>query len=495
LGQARARIVEIRLQQQPITPEKIRLMSSGNGTKATIEKLNMALSHHVGAYLVDHPWYGYSTNFNLVPDSTEYHSTLDMAMVAVSLRELDDLPYLYCGEVDVNGNFIPLAYPLEVGRAAAEAKLSVVVPAASAGLVAMAGAVTYPVSTTKDLLKLPTHELKRQPPEDWAAHIAKADEWDDLYYVKGQKEVKWALEVACAGGHNILMVGSPGEGKTLCAQRAYTILPPLDRRAALEVSSVWQGAGRIPPDRLVRYRPFVEASKQTTPVALFGGGDSSGGPTPGLLALANRGVLLADELFEWPRGTAEALRGPLNDRQVTIARRDFQVTWAAEFQLVATANPCPCGYYGSGVQACRCTEAQRRRYLAKISGPIFDRIDIRVEVPALGDAILGQPDGERSAVIAGRVADAVGRQEKRYATAGTRRNAELKPGMGDAFCCETKSALDEVLKQRDLLGLTSRGVSKLRGLARTVADLQGGEQVGTEHVERAARLVRWDPLH
>jgi magnesium chelatase family protein len=226
---------------------------------------------------------------------------------------------------------------------------------------------------------------------------------------------------------------------------------------------------------------------------MFGGGDAVDGPRPGLLSLAHKGILLADEFFEWPRATAEALRTPLQDKQVVISRRDWQVTWPADFMLIATANPCPCGYSGHPVTPCRCTPAQRQRYLAKISGPVFDRIDLRVWVPPAN--VLGNEDrsGESSQEIAARVAQAVSEQHKRYEGVGITRNAELGPGMHEAFCLESRAALVSLQVQQEAGLLSARGLNKLRGVARTVADLEGCETVDVRHVDAALELARWKP--
>ena len=227
---------------------------------------------------------------------------------------------------------------------------------------------------------------------------------------------------------------------------------------------------------------------------MFGGGDSVDGPRPGLLSLAHRGILLADEFFEWPRAAAEALRTPLQDKQVVVARRDWQVTWPADFMLIATANPCPCGFFGHPSVPCRCTPATRRRYLAKLSGPIFDRIDLKVAVQPVGAALLANDeDGELSSTVGNRVLAAVELQQERYQDAGLVRNAELRPGMHRDFCQETPYAINVLGALLRTGAYSSRALNKLRSVARTVADLEGAERVESGHLERAGGLMAWKP--
>lgn len=491
LGLSRGRTVSIQLQWLPLSSGSIFKIVGAD--KSVGHRLDTSLGVLCNEVHGHHAWARKNSFIGVSPESVLYDSSLDMGVIAASLKETQGKPFLYCGEVDYNATFLPLEFPLEVGRVAKEAGKPVVVPAVSAPMVALSGAEVYPVERAVDLIRLAEGEVGKQEPIEWEPTEVVANKWDDFRYVQGQAQAKWAMEVACAGGHNLLLVGSPGQGKSMLAQRAYTICPPLTREESLEVSATWQGAGRLKNEEMVVHRPFVEASKQTTAVALLGGGDQSSGPRPGLVALASRGLLLADEFFEWPRTVAEALRGPLQDRQVTISRREWQATWPADFQLVATANPCPCGWYGSGLRECRCTQAQRRRYLAKISGPILDRLDIRVAVAPVGDAIVEEPDGEWSSEIGSRVASALSEQGKRFAGVGVTRNAELKHGMFEELCQESKEAIQLLVEKQREKGLTSRGVDRLRALSRTVADLEESDEVLATHVEKATQLTTWNP--
>ncbi|HEY3396421.1 MAG TPA: ATP-binding protein [Armatimonadota bacterium] len=430
--------------------------------------------------------------YSVVPSSVDYHPTMDMGVLAATLEELDKWDYIYVGEADVMGGFSSLAFPLEVGRVAVELGKSVVVPACSAHIVALTGAEVYGVADVTDLLRLARGEISEETAAALNSTVAEPNPWDDLVHIHGQEEAKWALEVAVAGGHNLLLVGPPGEGKSSLAQKAYTIMPPLSDEEALEVTTLWQAAGRLSPTVIQYTRPCIEATKQTTPTALLGGGDAYVGPRPGLVSLAHKGILLADEFFEWGRPAAESLRIPLQDKVVNLARRDWQYMIPADFQLIATANPCPCGYWKHPRVGCRCTGGQRRRYLDKMSGPIFDRIDIRVEIQP-GD-VLGDPmPGRTSKEIAAEVRSAVATQAERFRGMHITRNAEMTSGMYDDICNEMPSAREEMGMQRDALRLSSRGVYKLRGLARTIADLAESRSVEQEHVRSAGVLMAWSP--
>jgi magnesium chelatase family protein len=235
-------------------------------------------------------------------------------------------------------------------------------------------------------------------------------------------------------------------------------------------------------------RPFVQATAQTTPVALLGGGSGESGPKPGLVSLAHRGLLLADEFLEWPRPKVDSLRLPLQDKQVVISRRDFSLELPADFQLIAAANPCPCGYDGHPDRPCTCTAHRKRVYLERVSGPVMDRVDLKVRVAPLEAGGVLLPEGEDSATVRLRVLAAAARQAERYQGTQVSRNAELRPGLWELSpeSAQARTLLPQV--QRDYL-LTSRGLDKVRAVARTIADLEGVEEVGERHVREAARYA------
>ncbi|MDO9284956.1 MAG: YifB family Mg chelatase-like AAA ATPase, partial [Aquabacterium sp.] len=297
---------------------------------------------------------------------------------------------------------------------------------------------------------------------------------------------KRALEVAAAGGHSLLMVGPPGSGKSMLAQRLAGLLPPMDYDEAL-ASAALAGlvAGGFDAARW-RQRPYRAPHHSASAVALVGGGSP---PRPGEISLAHGGLLFLDELPEFPRAALEALREPLETRQITIARAARSALFPAGFQLVAAMNPCPCGWLGAQVagRACRCTPDQITRYQGKLSGPLLDRIDLQVEVAAVApDEMLAQPQGEPSAVVAERVARAQATQQTRQA----RPNAALEAGQLDALCPLDDAASRFLQQAAARLGWSGRGLHRAIKVARTIADLAQAERIGVAHLAEAMQYRR-----
>ena len=302
----------------------------------------------------------------------------------------------------------------------------------------------------------------------------------DLAVVRGLSGARRALEVAAAGGHHLLMVGRPGAGKTLLAQCLPSILPPLDAEEALEVTRIHSAAGREIRGRLVRQRPFRAPHHTASAAALVGGG--SGRPRLGEVTLAHRGMLFMDELAEFAPTVLDALRQPLEDRVVRISRQGAAVTFPADFLLVAASNPCPCGL---GPPECLCSEANRARYRRRLSAPLVDRFDLRV---ALGPASPDAPTGEASAVVEGRVAEAMSRQRARYRGQPWRRNARVPAGaLGRAI--PLAGDADQTLREAaDRRGWSGRGMAGVHRVARTLADLDGRAHIAPEHILLAAAM-------
>ena len=426
---------------------------------------------------------------------------IPIALGIIAASEQRRLPlldqFLILGELGLDGSIRPVAGALPIVELALEKGFrGCILPEESALEAAdYRNAAIFGVRTLDDVLTILEGEedvshllvwntgLYARALREPARHAASYMDFADII---GQEGAKRGVEIACSGGHNVLLLGAPGSGKSSLAKALAGILPPMTLSESVITSKIYSVAGRSPGGAgLLRTRPFRAPHISASKAAMLGGG-SGENILPGEVSLASGGVLFLDEFCEAPKSTLEALRAPLEDRKVTISRLKAKIEYPASFMLVAASNPCPCGYYGEG-DRCRCTPGQRQAYLSKLSGPIMDRIDIQLIChPVQTTALLQGGKAEPSAEVAGRVLRAREIQARRFEGSAIFCNAEMDSRLMERFCPlsdDCKKLLEKVV---DRLGLSARAYTRIIKIARTIADLTGCPDIGPEHLSEAA---------
>ena len=429
-----------------------------------------------------------------------YDISIALGIIAASgQRALPDLEkYLIMGELGLDGSIRPVSGALPMVELALRLGLKgCILPEESAlEAVDYTDTLLFGVRTLDDVLRVLAAEddvsdlliwnseaygqaLREQPERERRNYMDFAD-------IVGQDGAKRGVEIACAGGHNVLLVGAPGSGKSSIAKAMAGILPPMNREESAITSKVYSVAGRSGGGvGLMRTRPFRSPHISASKAAMLGGG-SGENILPGEVSLATNGVLFLDEFCEAPKSTLEALRAPMEDRRVTISRLKAKIEYPASFMLVAASNPCPCGYYGEG-DRCTCTPGQRITYLSKLSGPIMDRIDIQLWMhPVETSALVRGGKGEPSAEIARRVLQAREIQLGRFSGSGIFTNAEMTSRQLEAFCPLDETCKDLLERLIEKLGLSARAYTRIIKIARTIADLSGCPDIRPEHLAEAS---------